>query len=455
MAQNPKDPIQVLSQLVDYTHLAEGIIETIQLPLLVLDDAFVVVLTNHAFCSHFQVSAEKTVGQPLEALGNGQWKFAELRHMLEEIIPRHGHIENYRIEHDFPPLGRRAMLLNARRITGDAERPDLILFTILDVTDQERALYELEGQREYTEKLIDSIREALIVLGWDLRVKHANAPFYSLFKSIPAETEGRLIFDLGNRQWDIPELRRLLEDILPKEQSFDDFEVRHEFGGIGYRHMLLNARRLDHLNLILLAIEDITERDASHRRQQVLAREMSHRVKNILTLVGSIAAQTARSVSSLDDFQDVFHGRLTALARSHGQWLADDMQTASLHGLIEEVSNNSGLDRERITLEGPPVAIKPTQTLALNLTLHELCTNAIKYGAISTDAGHIDVTWSVADGQTQLSWRETGGPVVEPPSSKGFGLQLIESLCPFELKGAAEVRFEPNGLHCTLRFPVS
>ena len=455
MVQISEASNQGLPLFVDHRHLAEAIIETIQLPLLVLDDAFVVVRANHAFCSHFRVSSEETLGQPLEDVGNGQWKIEDLRHLLEEIIPRHGHIEDYRIEHEFPSLGRRAMLLNTRRINGNAERPDLILLTILDVTDQERALYELEGQREYTEKLIDLIREALIVLDWDLRVKHANAPFYSIFKVNPAETEGRLIFDLGNRQWDIPELRRLLEDILPKENSFDDFEVRHEFDGIGYRHMLLNARRLDHLNLILLAIEDVTERDAGHRRQQVLAREMSHRVKNILTLVDSIAAQTARSVSSLDDFQVVFHGRLKALARSHGQWLADDMQTANLHDLIEEVSDTSGLDRERITLEGPPVAIKPAQTMALNLTLHELCTNAIKYGPISTDTGHIDVTWSVADGQIRLSWRETGGPVIEPPSSKGFGLNLIESLCPFELEGAAEVRFEPTGLHCDLRFPIS
>lgn len=455
MVQNPKGSIRGVPQIAEYLHLPEAIIETVQLPLLVLDDAFVVVRTNPAFCRHFQVRSEETVGRPLEGLGNGQWNIAELQRLLEEIIPRHGHVEDYRIEHEFPSLGRRVMLLNAHRIDGMAERPDLILLAISDVTDQERALYELEGQREYGEKLIDSIREALVVLGWDLRVKHANAPFYTTFKVTPAETEGRLIYEIGNRQWDIPALRRLLEDILPKEQSFDDFEVTHEFDNIGNRHMLLNARRLDHLNLILLAIEDVTERDASHRRQRMLASEMSHRVKNILTLVDSISAQTASSVSSLDDFQVVFHGRLTALARSHGQWLADDMQTASLHDLLEEVSESSGLDRERITLEGPPVAVKPTQTMALNLSFHELCTNAIKYGAISTDAGHIDVTWSVSDGQIRLTWREIGGPAVKPPSSKGFGLQLIESLCPFELDGAAEVRFERSGLQCDLRFPVS
>jgi two-component sensor histidine kinase len=171
--------------------------------------------------------------------------------------------------------------------------------------------------------------------------------------------------------------------------------------------------------------------------------------------VDSIAAQTVRSVSSLQDFQGIFHGRLSALAHSHGQWLDGDIQTTSLHDVLAEVSENCGVDRQRITLEGPLVAIKPTQTFALNLTFHELCTNAIKYGAISTDEGHIDVAWSITDGQVQLAWRETSGPEVVPPSSKSFGLRLIETLCPFELEGAAEVRFEPTGLQCTLRFPVS
>ncbi len=98
----------------------------------------------------------------------------------------------------------------------------------------------------------------------------------------------------------------------------------HDFNGIGRRTMLLNARRLDHLNLILLAIEDFTEREHSHRRQQILARELSHRVKNILTLVDVIASQTAMKAQSLNDFIDAFHGRIKALARSHGQWLESE-----------------------------------------------------------------------------------------------------------------------------------
>ncbi len=220
------------------------------------------------------------------------------------------------------------MLLSAQRIAGTEARPNLILLAITDVTDLEQTRFQLEGQREYNEKIIDSIREALLVLDWDLRVKHANKPFYDTFKVTPAETEGRLVYEIGNRQWDIPELRRLLEDILPKQSSFNDYEVEHDFNGIGRRTMLLNARRLDHLNLILLAIEDFTEREHSHRRQQILARELSHRVKNILTLVDVIASQTAMKAQSLNDFIDAFHGRIKVLARSHGQWLESEWSAA-------------------------------------------------------------------------------------------------------------------------------
>jgi PAS domain S-box-containing protein len=113
------------------------------------------------------------------------------------------------------------------------------------------------------------VREALVVLEHDLRVKTVNQAFYDYFRVTPAETEGRMIYDLGNGQWNIPALRKLLEDILSQRQWFDDYEVEHTFEAIGRRTMLLNARRLDHLEYILLAIRDVTEqRDLERRRKQ-------------------------------------------------------------------------------------------------------------------------------------------------------------------------------------------
>jgi two-component sensor histidine kinase len=456
MARHRADHNKNLPELDEYAGLSEAMLDTVQLPLLVLNGGLRLIRANAAFFSHFKVSANDSIGRWLPELGNGQWDIPDLLRMLENVRSQGEEVEGYRVEHDFPALGPRAMHLNARRIIAEGPRPDLILLAISDVTEVEQARFELEGQREYLDKLVDSLRECLVVLGWDLRVKHANGPFYSTFKVKPEETEGRLIYELGNGQWNIPELRKLLEDILPKEQSFDDFEVMHEFETIGHRHMLLNARRLDHLNLIVLAIEDVTERDAGYRRQRVLASEMSHRVKNILALVDSIAAQTVRKSRSLDDFQQAFHGRLAALARSHGQWLADDLQVADLRGLLEEVAENAGVDRPRLNLNGSSVVVKPAQTMALNLTFHELCTNATKYGALATEKGRVNVTWAVEDGnQVRLLWKESGGPAARSPNQRGFGLQLIETLCPFELDGTAEVRFAPDGLECELTFPIA
>jgi PAS domain S-box-containing protein len=121
-----------------------------------------------------------------------------------------------------------------------------------------------DKSQEYSESIVDTVREPLIVLDEDLRVVTASRSFYDFFKVNPEETVGKLIYTLGNKQWDIPKLRELLENILPNQATFDDYEVEHDFPGIGKRTMLLNARRIPDppakLKVILLAIEDITRR---------------------------------------------------------------------------------------------------------------------------------------------------------------------------------------------------
>jgi PAS domain S-box-containing protein len=108
--------------------------------------------------------------------------------------------------------------------------------------------------------IVDTVREGLLVLDYDLRVKAANKSFYDGFGVKPEETIGRLVYDLGNGQWDIPDLRALLEDILPREKNIVDYELEHDFENVGERRMLLNARSLNTHRMILLAIEDVTER---------------------------------------------------------------------------------------------------------------------------------------------------------------------------------------------------
>lgn len=246
------------------------ILETADVPLLTLDADLRVKLANDAFLEQFAVSRDQTLGRLIFELGNGQWDIPELRQLLTKVLSRNEPIRNYRVEHTFQSLGRRVMRLSAKRMRSVDER-GWIALAISDDTEREQLRSELEGRVEFADKLIDSIREGLLILHRDLRVHSANETFYDMFRVSRAETIGQLIYDLGNRQWNIPKLQQLLEDILPHNQAFDDLEVEHSFEDIGDRVMLLNARRLDHLNLIVLAIRDVTEQRTNE--QQRLERE--------------------------------------------------------------------------------------------------------------------------------------------------------------------------------------
>jgi two-component system CheB/CheR fusion protein len=265
-------------QLLTVSEYSESIINTVREPLIVLDQDLRVVTVSRSFYDFFKVNPEETVGQLIYDLGSKQWDIPKLRELLEDILPKKVTFDNYEVEHDFADIGKRIMLLNARQIQRASGKKRIILLAIEDITERreienglEKTRKELEvikqsadEAREYSESMIDTVREPLIVLDQDLRVVTASRSFYEVFKVNPKETVEQLIYDLGNKQWDIPKLRELLEDILPKKATFDNYEVEHDFADIGRRIMLLNARQIQRASgkkrIILLAIEDITER---------------------------------------------------------------------------------------------------------------------------------------------------------------------------------------------------
>ncbi len=437
-----------------HSELAAGIVATITQPLLVLDGAHRVELANPPFLDQFQVSPEETVGHQLYELGNGQWNLPELQCLLEEVWSRQQAVKDYRVEHEFERIGRKIMLLSANPIVrGGAVEHTLL--AIADITEREQLLFDLEGRREFAEKLIDSIRERLVVLRSDLRVRSANAAFYEAFGVDPADTEGRLIYELGNGQWRIARLRTLLEDILPGESRFDDFEVEHEFEGIGHRVMLLNARRLDHEHLILLAIRDITEERRAAARQGALMGELQHRIKNILNNVRALAAQTCKNGPALKAFDT----RLQALARTQDLLVAGPLDKVRLGDLVRfELEASGGREGTQFTLQGPWVSLSPRDTQAMAMTIHELTTNALKYGALSVASGRVEVTWRTEprDGRSHLwlRWRERGLEVQDAAPRRGFGARVIENSLPYILGGTSQLTFHPNGVECVIEFPL-
>lgn len=205
---------------------------------------------------------------------------------------------------------------------------------------------------------------------------------------------------------------------------------------------------------------DITERKRNEERQALLLNELNHRVRNSLATVISLAQQTARSATSVDAFNTAFQARVMALAQAHGLLTRKNWEGASLRDVVDAtLAPHRSEDDAHIRIEGPDCDLPASQALAMTLGLHELATNARKYGALSVAAGSVDVKWHIA-GQTGrraliLSWSETGGPPVEPPRRRGFGSRLLERALPADLTGRVNLEFPPKGVRCTIEFPLT
>ncbi|WP_269430674.1 sensor histidine kinase [Novosphingobium malaysiense] len=434
--------------------MASAIVNTMGEAVLVLEDDLRVALANTAFLRTFEVNAEQTEGESIFELGNGQWDIPELRELLPRLLQGEDPISDYRVEHEFDTIGRRIMLLNARKL--QQEGKNRVLLAIRDETERLGSEGEILAGREFSDKLIDSIREGLIVLTPELKVVRVNLSFCEMFRIDSGDAVGCKIYDLGNGQWDIPELRQALEEILPQENSFDDYEVTHDFPVIGSRTMLLNARRLDHMNRILLAIRDDTSRVRNQEEQRLLIGEVQHRVKNILGNVQSLANATLRRSSTVEEFGMVFKDRLQSVARAQDLLMRGAKGVADLRKLLEfELKAHGWVPDGRLTIDGISVILSREQTQAVAMVLHELTTNAVKYGAFSHATGRLDVFWNVSkDYRLRLVWRESGVPLDGPPEKKGFGTGMIERSMSHSMGGESELEFTNDGVCCHIDFPL-
>src|SRR5258705_406076 len=230
-----------------------------------LDTTLRVRSANRAFYQTFQVSSKETENRLIYELGNGQWDIPDLRTLLEDIVPKSSVFNDFEWEHDFPAIGRRVMLLNARKLQA-GHHGELLVLAMEDVTERRRSEADLKAIETYAQNIVDAVREPLLILDATLRVRSGNRAFYQTFQVSLEETENRLIYELGNGQWDIPVLRTLLEEIVPLSSVFNDFEWEHDFLLIRRRGMPLNARYPQaglYGELLVLAMEDVTERRRS------------------------------------------------------------------------------------------------------------------------------------------------------------------------------------------------
>jgi len=298
--------------------------------------------------------------------------------------------------------------------------------------------------------ILDGIGEGFYAVDRDWHVILFNGEAAKHFRCAPADVLGRVLWEAfpGSRETGLGQ--QFLKVMASRET------IRSETESVILGGRFLSYRLFPLGDGIGVVFRDITDRRSAEEQRDLLMKELEHRVKNTLSIVQSIAAQTFRNSGIDMSVQRAFEARLVTLSNVHGVLTRRNWHSADLHDVVSSALRpHDTLDRGRFTVDGPALRLGPKSAVALSMAVHELCTNATKYGALSLESGQIDVSWSDADGRFRWQWRERGGPPLEKPVRTGFGSRMIERALAMQLSGVVTIDYQPAGLVCTIDAPLA
>jgi PAS domain S-box-containing protein len=326
---------------------------------------------------------------------------------------------------------------------------------LMDVSDR----HEASLQSARLAAIVETSDDAIVSKTLEGRVTSWNAGARRIFGYDASEIVGQSIKKIIP-----PELHGEEEEILAKlrqGERIDHYEtVRLAKDGRRLDMSLTVSPLRDKFGRVIGASKigrDITERKQADKLQSTLTNELVHRVKNTLATVQAIASQSLLRAKSPADFVTGFSGRVQALAKAHTLLTKTLIQGTDVMALVNEQVLLGGSGDNRISCSGPALVLGPQETLHLGLILHELATNARKFGSLSTPQGRVSVSWQLRTNGGRdlvLFWKESGGPVVSPPAATGFGTVLIEQTLRSH-GGEASLQYEPKGFACEIRLPIA
>ena len=253
-----------------------------------------------------------------------------------------------------------------------------------------------------------------------------------------------------------------IRDCIERRADYDiEYRVRTPKGEIRWLQIRgQTAYAADGRPLSMAGVSiDVTERRRGEEHRMLLADELNHRVKNSMATMQSIAHQTLRNAASMEEARDMLDARLQSLSAAHDVLTRESWEGATLAEIVDGALRPFRVaPGRRFTTGGPDLRLTPRLALAFVMALHELATNAVKYGALSNDTGRVMLNWDTVDGSSPgrlwLRWEEIGGPPVSPPTRQGFGTRMIERALASELGGTAEIEYRPRGVVFTLEAPL-
>ena len=334
---------------------------------------------------------------------------------------------------------------------------------VVDMGAQRRAEAQARADRIALQKVYNTAPVGLAYFDADLRYRFINEKLAAINGASVEAHLGRTTAELHPKIFSViePHVRRMLETGEPL-LGVELHETDALRGG-GEHWWLANwIPDLDEHGRFVgmhVSVQEITELKNTEAHRELLLAELNHRVKNSLATIQAIASNTLRDTTDPTVFRDAFMGRLRAIAAAHDVLIASTAGRVDVRELVaSQLSLFVHPDSDRVRMDGPDVRLSAPVAHALVLVLHELATNAIKYGALSGQTGSVHVDWSMLAGESparvQIEWQELGGPPVRTPSRKGFGTRLIESSMSYTLGGETVVHYNVDGVSAIIRIPV-
>ena len=432
-----------VDQAIYEREYTKAILNTIADPIIVLSPDLRVQAGNRAFYAMFGVSRDQTQGVSLYKLVNHAFELPQLRAQLEATLTGGHAFQPFEMKHDFPVIGPRTIILDARQFTLPRQSRRMIVLVFHDIT----ARKQTEATGAYLACIVESSDDAIVSKSLEGIIKSWNKGAERLFGYAAEEMIGKSIAIL------IPQDRSNEEpailERIKRGERVDHYEtVRMRKDG-SLIDISLSVSPIKDVEGKIIGASKIARDNTGKKKveevQRLLLRELQHRVKNTLATVQAMATLTLHGAPA--DEQAKFIARLHALASAHDVLTEKNWERAPVRDILNRTLEP--FQKERITASGPDVTLDSQKALALTMALHELATNAVKYGALSNDSGQVRIDWTVGEdhdaAHLKVCWEERDGPLVQAPARKGFGSRLIEA----SLKNA-QVLFAPEGITCTL-----
>ena len=324
--------------------------------------------------------------------------------------------------------------------------------TSADITERKEAEARLRESEQRFRGIYENAGTGIAIADLQGRFQACNPAYAAMLGYSEDELRNTVSFELihpDDREDNLARIKRLLAGEVPSFEILNRYVAKDGAAIWVHKHVSLLRGASGRFTHIIGLVTDMTERKRAEEHRQLLVNELNHRVKNTLAVVQAIAQQTFRAAEAPGDLVTAFQNRLAALAAAHNLLSRLNWQQASLEELARETTAASFAEAARIRMAGPYVVLPPKKAVTLAMALHELCTNAMKYRALSVPAGRVELTWEATQGERpaiRLRWHESGGPPVVAPEHEGFGSRIIEQALAHEFEGRVDMDFRPEGL---------